>query len=242
MIRSIALAAVLAITAMVPVTENRTTTVSEATKAGKKGKWVKIFDGKTTKGWHTYGKTFVGNCWKVEDGALRLVPTTDDAQTGDIVTDKEYGNFHLQLEWKVTPTCNSGIIFYVHEDPAKYSQTYLTGLEMQVLDNIDASDNKKENHLAGTLYDLLGNAANSKPKPVGEWNKAEVISNNGKLELILNGTTVASTTLWDDNWKAMVAKSKFVSMPAFGTYKTGKIALQYHGGDVSYRNMRIREM
>jgi hypothetical protein len=113
---------------------------------------------------------------------------------------------------------------------------------MQVLDNIGASDNKKENHLAGTLYDLVGMAANSKPKQVGEWNQAEIRSVNGKLDLILNGTHVASTTLWDDDWKKMVANSKFKTMPGFGTYKNGRIALQDHGYMVWFRKIMIKRL
>ena len=59
-----------------------------------------LFDGKTTTGWHTYGKTTVGSAWKVEDGVLHFDPAAaKDGQGGDLVTDKEYENFHLKLEW-----------------------------------------------------------------------------------------------------------------------------------------------
>ena len=79
-------------------------------------------------------------------------------------------------------------------------------------------------------------------KPLDEWNLAEVIVNKGKLDLLLNGTNVVSTTLWDDNWKKLVAGSKFKSMPDFGTFKKGRIALQDHGNLVSYRNIRIKKL
>src|ERR1700754_4670940 len=114
-----------------------------------KAKWKLLFDGKTTQGWHIYGKNYVGSCWKVEDGVLHLVPVKDAQQRGDLVTDAEFENFQLKLDWKVAPKSNSGILFFVHEDTVKYKQTFFTGLEMQVLDNIDGEDNKKENHLAG---------------------------------------------------------------------------------------------
>ena len=201
-----------------------------------------LFDGKTTSGWHKYGGAAVGSAWKVADGVLYLDTTgKKDWQInngGDIVTDEEFENFDLTLEWKVSRAANSGIMFYVHED-SKYKYPWETGPEMQVLDNIDAGDNKKENHLAGTLYDLLGTADKSKPKPVGEWNQAEIKCLNGKLDLYLNGINVVSTTLWDDNWRKMVAGSKFKSMPGFGTYKKGHIALQDHGYMVWYRNISI---
>ncbi len=62
------------------------------------------------------------------------------------------------------------------------------------------------------------------------------------LELYLNGTKVVETQLWDDNWKSMVAASKFATMPGFGTFKSGKIALQDHGDDVWYRNIMIKKL
>lgn len=207
----------------------------------RKAKWKNLFDGKTTKGWHMYGKNYVGNCWLVEDGVLHLVPVRERDQRGDLVTDEEFGNFQLQLEWKVASKSNSGVLFLVHEDTVQYKQTYFTGLEMQVLDNIDGEDNKKENHLAGSLYDLLGTAADSKAKPAGEWNQAEISLVKGKLNMFINGHKIVSTTLWDENWKQMVANSKFKTMPGFGAFKKGKIALQYHGGEVWFRNIRVKK-
>ncbi|ATP57734.1 glycosyl hydrolase [Pedobacter ginsengisoli] len=213
---------------------------STKNQKGAKG-FTKLFDGKTTTGWHSYGKTTAGSKWKVEDGTLHFDPNGQNDGGGDLVTDKEYSNFHLKLEWKVAPKANSGIIFYVHEDPKKYGATYSTGLEMQVLDNDGHPDGKITKHRAGDLYDLV--KSNSEPvKPVGEWNTAEIISNNGALELRLNGVKVVTTTLWDENWKNMVSKSKFAGWEGFGTFKSGKIALQDHGDAVWYRNIVIKEL
>jgi hypothetical protein len=212
-----------------------------ATRAQKKNEWVKLLDGKTTQGWHTYGKTTAGNAWKIENGALHFDPKAEKSERGDIVTDKEYGNFHLKLEWKVAPKSNSGIMLFVHEEPAKYRQTYSTGLEMQVLDNEGHPDGKITKHRAGDLYDLI--KSSSEPvKPVGEWNKVEVVSNNGKLDFTLNGVKIVSTTMWDENWKKLIAGSKFATWENFGTFKSGRIALQDHGDEVWYRNISIKEL
>ena len=211
------------------------------TKQEKKDGWKLLFDGKTTKGWHKYGGSPIGVAWKVADGNLYL-DTTVKNSGGDITTKDEFDNFDLKLEWKISPKGNSGVIFYVHEDTTKYNWCWETGPEMQVLDNIDANDNKKENHLAGTLYDLLGKAEKSKPNPVGEWNQAEIKCVNGKLDLYLNDINIVSTVLWDDYWKAMVAESKFRTMKGFGTYKKGHIALQDHGYGVWFRNIKIKKL
>jgi hypothetical protein len=200
-----------------------------------------IFDGQTTSGWHTYGKTTVGTAWKVEDGVLHFDPTAaKNGQGGDLVTNLEYTNFHLKLEWKVAPNANSGIIFYVKEDIKKYKNTYETGLEMQVLDNDGHPDGKIEKHRAGNLYDLI--KGTSEPvKPVGEWNAVDLVCKNGKLTFVLNGVTIIETKLWDEQFKALLAGSKFASWADFATFKTGKIALQDHGDNVWYRNIMIKE-
>lgn len=200
-----------------------------------------LFDGKTTAGWHTYGKTEVGSAWKVDDGTLHFDPSLKGTNgDGDIITNKEYSNFHLKLEWKISKNGNSGIIFNVNEDP-KYAATYSTGPEMQVLDNNGHPDAKITKHRAGDLYDLIS-CSEETVKPVGEWNKAEIISNKGKLTFILNGTKVVSTTMWDDNWKSLIAGSKFAKWEGFGVFKSGKIALQDHGNAVWYRNIKIKEL
>ncbi len=219
--------------------------VSVLSEAEQKDGWVSLFDGTTTKGWHKYGTNTIGAAWKVVDGTLHLDATEKvDWQIkngGDIVSDEEYENFDLKLEWKIDTCGNSGIMFYVLEDTSKYKYPWETGPEMQVLDNKCHPDAKIPKHRAGDLYDLISSAKET-VKPALEWNEAEVKCVSGKLEFFLNGEAVVSTTLWDDAWKKMVAGSKFVKMPAFGTYKKGRIALQDHGNNVWFRNIRIKRL
>lgn len=207
--------------------------------------WVSLFDGKTLNGWHNYGKTTVGESWKVADGTLYLDTSKKEGwqtlQGGDIVTADEYDNFDLKLEWKIAPGGNSGIIYYVHEDTSKYKYVWQTGPEMQVLDNDLHADGKIPKHRAGDLYDLISCKTETVKKP-GEWNEAEIVAKDGKLDYYLNGTNVVSTTLWDDAWKKLVAGSKFKEWPDFGTYKKGHIALQDHGNTVWYRNIKIKRL
>jgi hypothetical protein len=225
-----------------PKTEMAANILSEKDKTDG---WQLLFDGESTKGWHKYGGKPVGSAWKIADGAIYLDTTIKEnwqiKDGGDIVTDDEFENFHLKLEWKIAKDGNSGIMFYVHEDTAKYKWPWETAPEMQVLDNNGHPDAKILKHRAGDLYDMIS-CSKETVKPYGEWNLAEVKCVNGKLDFYLNGENVVSTTIWDDNWKKMVAGSKFVKMPDFGTYKKGKIALQDHGNTVWYRNVMIRKL
>jgi hypothetical protein len=211
----------------------------------KKDGWHLLFDGKTTNGWHKYGGGAVGSAWKIKDGYLYLDTSIKEnwqvKDGGDIVTDEEYENFDLQLEWNIAKDGNSGIIFYINEDKAKYNWPWETGMEMQVLDNNGHPDGKLIKHRAGDLYDLISCSKETVKGP-GEWNFAEVKSLNGKLDLYLNGYNVVSTNLWDDNWKKLVAGSKFKNMPGFGTYSKGRIGLQDHGNAVCFRNIKIRKL
>lgn len=218
---------------------------NQLTREEKKDGWELLFDGKTTKGWHKYGSNTIGSAWKVKDGCLFLDTTEKEnwqiKDGGDIVTDKEFENFDLQLEWKIAKDGNSGIIFYIHEDKSKYNWPWETGPEMQVLDNDGHPDAKIVKHRAGDLYDLIS-CSTETVKPHGEWNLAEIKCINGKLDLYLNGVNVVSTTLWDDNWKKMVAASKFRNMPGFGTFSNGHIGLQDHGNEVCFRNIKVRQL
>jgi hypothetical protein len=201
--------------------------------------FVKIFDGKTTKGWHTYNKATAGAAWKVENGCLHLDPTSKEGK-GYLIADGVYENYHLKYEWKIAANGNSGLLFNVAED-AKYAQPYFTGPEMQVLDNDGHNDGKIIKHRAGDLYDLIS-CSKETVKPVALWNKAEIILNNGDLTFILNGEKVVHTTMFGDEWKAMVAKSKFKQWADFGTFRKGKICLQDHGDDVWYKNIKIKQL
>ncbi|MES2828258.1 MAG: DUF1080 domain-containing protein [Bacteroidota bacterium] len=213
------------------------------TKKEKKDGWKLLFDGKTTKGWHTYLKDTVGSKWQVVDGAIVFDQTKPRNGGGDLVTNDIFENYELNLEWKVAKGSNSGIIFDIQEDQ-KFGATYLTGPEMQVLDNIDADDNKKENHLAGCLYDMSGDASVSKPLPVGQWNKVRLIQDKGHLTFYLNGIKTFEGQIGSDEWNKLVANSKFKDkyFSNFAKVAKGKIALQEHPGSSQWRNIKIRSL
>jgi len=196
----------------------------------------KIFDGKTTSGWHAYNAKGPG-AWSVVDGALQLDPKAPGQ--ADLVTDNEYENYELTLDWKIAEGGNSGIIFGVHEDPA-LGATYLSGIEMQVLDNEKAEDNKKPSHLAGSLYDMK--EAPAAAKPAGQWNTAKIRKDKGHLTFWLNGVQTVDVQMGSPEWQEMLNNSKFKTWKDFAAYPKGRIALQSHGAVVAFRNIEIKQL
>lgn len=221
------------------------TTVSALTEEEQKDGWISLFDGQTTKGWHKYGGKPVGSSWKVVDGTLHLDASEKDnwqiRDGGDIVSDDEYDNFHFKLEWKIDTCGNSGVIIYIHEDSVKYKWPWMTGPEMQVLDNKCHPDSKIIKHRAGDLYDLIS-CSTETVKPAGEWNVAKIVTNKGHYEFWLNGVKTVEFTMHTPEWDQLVAGSKFKDMPDFGKFTKGRISLQDHGDQVWFRNIKIKEL
>lgn len=209
----------------------------------KREGFVSLFDGHDLKGWHSYLEKTPGSAWQVRHGAIELVktPKTPARDYADLVTDQEFSNFDLRLEWKITCT-NSGIMFYVHEDP-RYANTYDSGPEMQVVDRSCSDDSHSYLHRAGDLYDLIDVDTETAHHGL-VWNQVEIRSLNGHLQLYLNGHKVIDTHMWDAHWKALIAKSKFASIPGFGMYRKGHISFQGTEPNtrVWYRNIRIRRL
>ncbi|MFO0507525.1 MAG: DUF1080 domain-containing protein [bacterium] len=209
-----------------------------------KAGWKLLFEGKTLAGWHNFKSDKIGEAWSVNDGAIHLNKTQQAGFQvkggGDIVTQDEFENFELQLEWKIAPCGNSGIIFNVVESP-EYEYVWQTGPEMQVLDNTCHPDAKIEKHRAGNLYDLIKSPTES-VKPANEWNEVRIVSNKGKLVLWLNDVKQVETEMFTPAWEALIKGSKFKDMPGFGKARKGKISLQDHGDLVWYRNIKIKEL
>lgn len=203
--------------------------------SASKADWRPLFNGTDFTGWRGYKGAPVATRWRVQDRAIVL---GSEGSGGDLVSSEEFGDFELELEWKISEGGNSGIMYFVQEtDAARF--TFSTGPEMQVLDDARHPDGKLPSHRAGALYDLMV-PSEAAAKPVGEWNAVRIVVRNGRVEHWLNGRRIIATTYGDDAWRAMVAGSKFKSMPEFAKVPRGHIALQDHGDIVAYRNIRIR--
>lgn len=209
----------------------RTAAMNTLTPVQRTAGWRLLFDGKTTNGWRGFKKSEAPAGWQAVDGELRRV-----AAGGDLMTRDMYQNFDLSLEWKISPGGNSGVMYHVIEQG---EETYETGPEMQILDDVRHPDGKSRLTAAGSDFGLYP-AAEGAVKPAGEWNVARLIVNGAHVEHWLNGVKVTEYDLWSPDWKQRVASSKFRHWPQYGLAKSGYIALQDHEFPVAFRNIMIR--
>ena len=218
--------------------------VNTLTPAEKKAGWALLFNGTNFDGWRQCNGTAMPANWMIDDHAMKVFTAADkkpgQGSNGDILYGvKTFRNFELSVDWKTEKAGNSGIFFNVREVPGK--PIYYAAPEVQVLDNVDATDNKIPSHLAGSLYDML--AADPKSvKPAGEWNTIVIKVKDGKVTHTQNGVKVVEYTLWTPQWDEMVQNSKFKTFPGFieGIAKEGYVGLQDHGYGIWFRNIKIR--
>lgn len=195
--------------------------------------WALIFDGETLNGWSLYGRPDETTGWAVEDGALARV-----GQGGDIVSARQYTDFELQLQWRISEGGNSGIFYRVGDGQ---DAVWRTGPEMQVLDNARHPDGRNAYTSAGANYALYAPPRDS-TREVGEWNDVHLIVRGNSVEHWLNGERQCAYELGSEDWERLVAASKFASMPLYGREPKGRIALQDHGDRVWYRGIKVREL
>jgi hypothetical protein len=194
--------------------------------------WRLLFDGKNTAGWREFRKPSISPGWHVIDGAL----VRADSGAGDIVTDDQFTNFELALEWKVGEGGNSGIFYRATEQA---DTIWKAAPEMQVLDDARHADGKSVLTSAGSNYALYP-APRGVVHPAGQWNAARILVNGNHVEHWLNGVKLFEYELGSADWKERVRASKFSTMPLFGTAQSGHIGLQDHGDRVAFRNIKIR--
>jgi hypothetical protein len=193
-----------------------------------------LFDGKSLDAWRGYKTEAVPQGWRIENGTL-----TKDGPVADIMTKDEFGDFELELEWKIGEAGNSGILYRGTEE---YDHIYWSAPEYQLLDDAKASDNKARLTCAGAAYALYPSPAGHL-KPVGEFNATKIVARGAHIEHWLNNVKLLEYELWTPDWEAKVKASKFVAYPNYGRAKRGHIALQGdHAGVLAFRNIRIREL
>ena len=212
--------------------------------------WKLLFDGRSTAGWHTYGKKQVtAGSWKIKDGCLVLPQGNGrpNGTGGDLVTNALYTNFEFQFEWRVGPVGNSGVEYLFTEGEKRTASFYPgdtgdspMGFEYQVLDDAPHANNAA-NRLAASIYSLV-TATGKTLRPVGEFNQASIIVNGNHVEHWLNGRKVAECELGSPELQRIIASSKYKYYPGVGVKRATAIALQDHGAEVAYRNLKLREL
>jgi hypothetical protein len=196
--------------------------------------WIALFEGTSLKAWRGYKSDTVPKGWRVADGAL-----VKEGSVGDIMTRDEFGDFELELEWKIGEAGNSGVFYRGTEE---YDHIYWSGPEYQLLDDEKASDNKTRLTCAGAAYAVYPSPPGHL-KPVGQWNATRIVARGAHIEHWLNGVKLVEYELGSPDWAARVKSSKFAEWPNYGRAKRGHIALQGdHAGSLGFRNIRIREV
>lgn len=222
------------------------------TDAEKAAGWRLLWDGKTTDGWRSArNESFPKKGWVIQDGVLTVLASggAESAGGGDIVTRERYSQFELLVDFKIAEGANSGIKYFCEPnlDPitgtgAKAATGSAIGLEYQILDDArhpDAKAGRDGNRTIGSLYDLIPAAKTKKVNPPGEWNTARIVVRGKHVEHWLNGEKVLEYERGSKDFRDLVARSKYKSIPNFGELPDGHILLQDHGNSVSFRNIKI---
>jgi hypothetical protein len=251
----------LALVIMTGVALNGTATAKDAKKAKKevvnklsskekKDGWILMFDGKTYKGWRGYNRQDIPPVWLIENGTMRVDPSKrvegDRTSTGDIIFDQKFRNFEFSFEWMIAEGGNSGVFFLGQEIEGK--PIYSSAPEFQLLDNEKHPDGKQGrdgNRKAASLYDMIP-AVPQNANPAMQWNSGAIKIKDGKAEHYQNGVKVVEYTLWTPEWLKLIENSKFKGWKEMinvgGEKKEGYLGLQYHGDNIWFRNLKVREL
>ena len=217
--------------------------LSEITLTDKEIKdgWELLFNGKNLDGWRDYSGNGVSGPWIVEKGSLTALGKGSDS-TGYIVTEKEYKNFIITFDWKISEGGNSGLLYHVVERPG-FRVPYVTGPEYQVIDDIGFPAKLEDWQKAGADYAMYACSPSVKhPKKAGSWNTSKIVFDNGHVEHWLNGNKLLEFEAWTDDWFARKSSGKWDFAPEYGLARSGHFALQDHGSRVWYKNIKLKEL
>jgi len=210
---------------------------NQLTAKEKKQGWKLLCDGKTMNGWRYY-KNEPSTAWEVKEGVLHSKGTAENygSVNADLITKDQYQNFELSVDYKISPKGNSGILYLVTED---YPSAYLSGPEFQIIDDVNFPEKLEEWQKSGANY-AMNPAPTAKPNPVGQWNHATIIVNNGRVQHWLNGKKIVDYMIGSEDWKKNKMNGKWKDAEGYAAAKKGYIALQDHGSEAWFRNVKIK--
>jgi len=198
-----------------------------------------IFDGKTMDGWRSY-QNKPQDSWSVVDGILycRGSLTDKSDKRADLITTKQYENFDFSVDWKISPQGNSGIIYLATEE---FPTSYLSGPEYQIIDDKNFPEKLEDWQKTGANY-AMDAAPSAHPNPVGEWNNTRIVVNKGHVEHWLNGEKIVEYQIGTDEWRKKKTEGKWKDAAGYGVSTKGHIALQDHGSEAWFKNIKIKEL
>ncbi|MBX3748400.1 MAG: DUF1080 domain-containing protein [Verrucomicrobiae bacterium] len=199
--------------------------------------WRLLFDGRTPAGWRGFKKEgFPERGWIIEDGCLRHL---GDGRGGDLITVETFSHYEFAFDWLIHPGGNSGVKYFITEE-----RSGAIGHEYQLLGpRTQREALRTPRHQAtGAFYDIAPVSTNALPRPPGEWNHSRLIVRGHHIEHWLNGEQVLAYSLDDPVIQESIAASKFKDVPGFGTHFPHHLLLQDHGGDIRFRNLKLRPL
>ncbi|MBV8853562.1 MAG: DUF1080 domain-containing protein [Sinobacteraceae bacterium] len=210
------------------------TTVLLSLPAGAAGAWRSLLEEQSAPAWRGWKGPGLPAGWHVAGGVL-----SKEGPVDDLVTNERFGDFELELDWKVGREGNSGIFY---RGTPEYDHIYWSGPEYQLLDDENAPDGKNRLTAAGSAYGLYPSPAGV-VHPHDHWNHSRLIVKGTHVEHWLNGRKVVEYELQSADWKQRVAASKFAKYPQYGLAATGMIGLQGdHPGVLAIRRIRVRDL
>lgn len=211
---------------------------NKLTKNEMKTGWKLLFDGKSTAGWRHY-QNIISDSWSAKEGTLYCKPVSSKNELRtDLITKDQFENFDLSIDWKISLKGNSGILYMVTEE---YKNSYLSGPEYQIIDDLNYPEKLEDWQRTAANY-AMNPAPGADTKPAGQWNHTRIVVNKGHVQHWLNDKKVVEYDLYSDEWKKNKMMGKWKDAPGYGMSKKGHIALQDHGSEAWFKNIKIKNL